>query len=592
MTSRKKGTRGSVRVCVAQLQRTDVVLLCIAVGLLVIVARLFMIMVLQHGFYMSLASGSHELYAQLFPKRGIVYIQDTRTKNELPLAMNKDVFLVFADTRLITSDEQAEDTAEKLSGLLQYNDEEKLELYLQLNKRDDPYEPLIEGIEQELADKIRALELEGIAFVRRPKRFYPEGVLASHVIGFVGKNDDGSAIGRYGVEGYWQKELAGSTGFFEGIRSAKGNSIPLASGNFEEATDGADILLTIDRTLQYKACSILESAMHEYNAQSASLILMDPQTGAVIAMCNLPVFDPNVYNKVDSISVYNNTSIFTPYEPGSIFKPVTMAAAIDSDSVRPSSIYHDTGSIDAGCTKHIQNADLKVYEDQTMTGVLENSVNTGMVYVAQQLGKKNFTKYIEKFGFGKKLGIALDTEVSGTIDTLSVNKGDDIDCYAATAAFGQGITATPMQMVTAFSAIANGGKLLKPYVVEEVRYTDGRVKREKPTVLRQVISPRAASLVSGMLVSVVDSGHAGGAGVKGYYVAGKTGTAQIAGRGGYTEDTNHSFVGFGPVDDPVFAMIVKFEKPERRFSASTAAPTFGKIASFVLQYYGTHPSRE
>jgi stage V sporulation protein D (sporulation-specific penicillin-binding protein) len=565
-------------------------LLCLGV-VVIICIRLFMLMIIQHGFYTALAIGSHEMYAQLFPKRGEVFIQDSRTSEEYPIAINKDLFIVYGNTKKIEDDETAEYVAEKLAEVFSYDDERKLEVFLKLNKRDDPYEPLEQKVEEDVVEKIKNLDLPGINFVRKAHRFYPEDSLAAQVNGFVGKDDDGNDIGRYGIEGYWQKELSGKGGFFEGFRSAIGSWIPLAGRSFEEAEDGADLLLTIDRTLQYKACEILNIAREEYEAETASLIVMDPHSGAIRAMCNLPDFDLNIYNKVESASIYNNNSVFTPYEPGSIFKPVTMAAAINEDLLNPNSLYHDTGSIEAGCTKQIKNAGEKIHGTQTMSGVLENSINTGMVYVAEQLGKKKFRRYVEDFGFGIKEGIELDTEVSGTIASLSKNKGDSIDCYAATASFGQGLTATPLQMVTAFSAIANGGDLLKPYVVEEIRYSDGKTEKTQPVKIREVLTTRTASLVSGMLVNVVDSGHATGADVPGYYVAGKTGTAQISGPGGYTDETNHSFVGFAPVDDPAFVMIVKFEKPQRKYSASTAAPTFGKVAKFLLQYYEVPPER-
>ncbi len=556
-----------------------------------VVVRLFILMILQHDFYVALAAGSHEVYSQLFPERGSVYIQDSRSKEEFPLAINRDFFIVFADTRQIESDDTSEDVAERLSAMFGYNDEQKFELYLKLNKRDDPYEPIELKVEEKLVDTIRELKLPGIGFVRRPHRVYPEGNLAAHVVGFLGKKDDGQDIGRYGVEGYWQEELAGSGGFFSGAKSAAGRWIPLAGRALKSPEDGADILLTIDRTLQFKACEELRKRMEEYEAASASLVILEPYSGAIRAMCSLPDFDPNTYNKVESINVYNNSTIFIPYEPGSIFKPITMVSAINEGVLTPDTYFFDKGSIDAGCKKEIRNADGKVYEDTNMIGVLENSINTGMVFSAQKLGKEKFRDYVEKFGFGIKEGIELDSEVSGTIDSLSRNKGDDIDCYAATASFGQGITATPIQMAAAFGAIANGGKLIKPYIVEELRYPNGKVEKTKPQELSKILSPRSASLVSGMMVSVIDSGQAGGARVPGYYIAGKTGTAQIPGPGGYTEDTNHSFIGFGPIDNPKFVMIVKFEKPNRLYSASTAAPTFGAIAKFIMNYYTVPPSR-
>lgn len=565
-------------------------LICLGI-VLVIMIRLFVLMILQHGFYVALAAGSHEIYSQLFPQRGEIFGQDSRTGEEYPLAINKDMFLVYADTRLITDDETAEDVAEKLAEVFSYDDEKKLEVFMKLQKRDDPYEPIEQKVEESVVDRLKEMNLAGIGFVRKPHRFYPETNLAANVIGFVGKDEEGRDVGRYGIEGYWQKELGGDGGFFEGFRSAVGSWIPLAGKNFKEAEDGADILLTIDRTVQYKACERLRAARDEYGAQSASLIIMDPYTGAIRSMCSLPDFDPNIYNEVESIDIYNNTTIFTPYEPGSIFKPIGMAAVLEEELVTPESTFRDPGSRGGICSKPIKNSDDKVYEIETMSGILENSINTGMVYVAEKLGKKKFRSYVEDFGFGIKEGVELDSEVTGTIDSLSQNKGDEIDCYAATASFGQGITATPLQMVTAFSAIANGGKLMKPYIVQEIRYSDGKKEKIQPKEIKRVIAGRTASLLSGMLVNVVDSGHAGLAGVDGYYVAGKTGTAQIAGPGGYTDETNHSFVGFAPVDAPAFVMIIKFEKPKRAYSATTAAPVFGDIAKFLLQYYQVAPER-
>ncbi|PIR03232.1 MAG: stage V sporulation protein D, partial [Candidatus Magasanikbacteria bacterium CG11_big_fil_rev_8_21_14_0_20_43_7] len=348
---------------------------------------------------------------------------------------------------------------------------------------------------------------------------------------------------------------------------------------------------TIDRTLQYKACERLRQGFYEYGATSASLLILDPKTGAIRAMCSLPDFDPNTYNVVEDTRVYNNTTIFTPYEPGSIFKPLTMIAAMNEEKLTPDTYFYDTGSVDAHCTKPIQNALNKVYKDQTMTGVLENSINTGMVHVVNLLGKHAFLAYLEAYGFGLKTGIPLDSEVTGTIETLREKKTDQVDCYTSTASFGQGITVTPLQMLTAFGAIANEGRIMKPYIVEEIRAADGKIIRTVPEVTKQVVSAQSATLLSAMLVRVIGTGQAKIAAVPGYYVAGKTGTAQIAGPGGYTSDTNHSFVGFAPVDNPAFVMIVKYEKPQRRFADSTAAPVFRDIATFILDYYQIAPER-
>ncbi|MFA4830820.1 MAG: penicillin-binding protein 2 [Patescibacteria group bacterium] len=568
--------------------RAAAIIVSIVAGL--VIFRLSILMIFQHDFYTALAAGSHDVYSQLFPVRGEVFIQGSRAGEEYPLAINRDYFLLYADTRDI-DDAAALEVTEKLAEIFSYNEEKKLEIFAKINKRDDPYEPIEQKVDKDVMEKIEELDLPGIYFLRKPYRYYPEGNLAANIIGFVGKTEDGQDIGSYGIEGYWEKELAGSGGFFSGAKSASGFWIPLAGRSFDPATNGADLHLTIDRTIQYYACERLRIGLEEYGASSASLVIMDPATGAIYAMCSLPDFDPNYYNKVSSIEVYNNNTVFVSYEPGSVFKPVVMAGALNENAVAPETIFYDKGFREGLCSKPIKNAAEKVYQDQTMAGVLENSINTGMVFVAEKLGKTKLREYVERFGFGLRTGIELNTEVGGTAESLSINKKEAIDCYAATASFGQGITATPLQLAAAYSAIANGGLLMKPYIVQEVKYDDGRIDRRRPVIVRQVLEKRAASLLSAMLVNVVDRGHAKRAGVPGYFVAAKTGTAQIPGPGGYISETNHTLVGFGPADAPKFVMVVKYEKPRRAYAESTAAPVFGDIAKFILQYYQVPPGR-
>lgn len=572
-------------------RRLSAVFIFILIGAALIVIRLFILMVLQHNLYVALAANSQEFFSQLSPERGSIYLQDSRSGEEYPAAINRDFFIVFADTREIKDDKTAENVAIKLTEVFAYSAEDKLELYYKLNKRDDPYEPIEQKVDEEVMERIQALALPGIGFVRRPERYYPENNLAAQVLGFYGQTDDGQGVGRYGVEGFWNRELVGSGGFLSGERSAAGRIVSLVGGAFKPPENGADILLSIDRTLQFKACERLRQGLVDYKASGASLIIMDPMSGAIRAMCGLPDFNPNTYNEVSSVSIYNNSAIFTPYEPGSVFKPIVMAAALNEGVVRAETEFFDTGSVEAGCKKPIKNAGNKTYEKQSMVGVLENSINTGMVYVAEKLGRRKLVDYVEAFGFGIKEGLELDSEAPGNIESLYKNENKEFDCYTATASFGQGISATPIQLVTAFGVLANGGSLIKPYIVEEVRYADGRVEKAKPKEIRKVIDKKTASIIGGMLVNVVDNGHAKAARVKGYYVAGKTGTAQIAGPGGYTEDTNHSFVGYAPIDDPRFVMIIKFEKPAAVYSESTAVPVFGDIAEFALQYYQVPPAR-
>ncbi|MBP7992489.1 MAG: penicillin-binding protein 2 [Candidatus Magasanikbacteria bacterium] len=560
-------------------------------GIGIIVMRLFFLMVWQHDFYIALAASAHETSSTLTPKRGEIFIQDSRTGAAFPVAINQDVYIMFADTRLLKTDEVSLNVANKIAEKFNYSVERKAELIKQLNKRTDPYEPIEQKLDQKTMEDLKSLKLTGIGFARVPQRYYPEKNLAASVIGFVGKNKDGAPWGKYGIEGYWQAELAGRGGVAEGLKGGNGIIQPKS---LQPATDGTDLVLTIDRTLQYKACERLRQGMLEYNAESAAMVIMDPFTGAVLVMCSLPDFDPNNYSQVKSIDVFNNRTVFTPYEPGSIFKPIGMAAALNENVVAPTTPYTDTGRRDGVCQGPIQNAGNRTHGAMDMTTVIVKSINTGMVYVVDHLGKDKFVKYVKRFGFGVETGIDVDTEVSGTIDSLMINKGNKLDCYTGTASFGQGVTVTPLQMATAFSAIANGGNLMRPYIVKEKHFADGHTEITKPKIEGTVLTRRGASQIANMLVMAVDTGYAGRARVPGYRVAGKSGTAEIANStsGGYTQTYNHSFIGFAPAENPKYVMIVKYEKPTKfPYAESTSAQIFGEMSKYLMEYYQVPPSR-
>ncbi len=550
-----------------------------------IAARLFVLQVLTHDFYAALASDQHSIFERLFPARGAIYLSDPKSEDgRFPAAVNKSLSLVYSDNRAV--DDPAA-TARQLAPLLEM---EESELLGRLADRTDPYEPLKRKVPENVADRVRALELPGIGFAREQYRFYPDNSASGQVVGFVGSRENGEKVGRYGIEGRWNQELTGEQGYLAAEKDPVGRWIGSAERNFRPAVDGAELTLTIDRNIQYVVCEKLKAAVARHGASGGTVVIMDPRTGAVIAMCSAPDFDPNDFSAAVDMGVYNNPAIFYSYEPGSIFKPVTMAAALDAGKVLPNTVYHDEGQMVIGPFT-IRNSDGKANGWQTMTQVLEKSLNTGAIFAARQLGNEDFLKYVENFGFGRPTGIELDSETGGNISSL--RKSGDI--WSATGSFGQGISVTPLQVVAAYGALANGGKLMRPYVVAEVRRGGGEAVRTEPTVVRQVITKRASTLIGGMLVNVVESGHGARAGVPGYYVAGKTGTAQIA-RGdgqGYEPDAFiGSFVGYAPVDDPAFVMLTKIDRPQDvKFAESSAAPLFGDIAGFLLQYMRIPPDR-
>lgn len=564
---------------------TDRRLFCLKAGwvffAVLIVFRLLVLQVFGHQFYLEAAEGRHNLYQKLFPERGRIYFSDLKkTKEFSPLAINQDVFRVVADPQLVDNPLRA---ARILAGKLEVDEGEVLG---KLNKEGSRYEIIKKQISEDLVEQLKLEKINGLIFERERFRFYPERDLASQIAGYYGFDSSGEAKGHYGLEGYFNDLLAGEQGYLSGEQGARGAWLPLTDRQIKKAVDGADLYLTIDRTLEYVACQELKKGIEEYQAAGGTVIILNPQTGAILAMCNEPGFDPNNYNQVDNIGLFNNSAIFTPYEPGSVFKAVTMAGALDAGRVTPETKYIDKGFAKFGGYT-IKNAADKVYGEQTMIGVIKESINTGAIFAAQQLGNDLFKKYVKDFGFGVLTGIELDTEVAGNINSLE-KRGD---IYTATASFGQGVTVTSLQLAAAFSAIANGGKLYKPYLVSEIHYADGKVEKKQPQLVRQVIKPRTAKLLTGMLTVVVQEGHGKRAQVPGYYIAGKTGTAQVPNPSGpgYLETTKQTFVGFGPVDNPQFVMLVKYDEPERRFAEYSAVPTFGAIAKFLLQYLEVPP---
>jgi len=554
---------------------------------LLITAKLFDFQVLKFDFYAALASDQHDIYKKLFPERGTIYLKDrelTLLSNQeslYPAALNKDYNLIYAQPKNLKK--PVEEIAKILVPLLDLKEDE---LLTKLSKKDDPYEPLKHKVEDSLAEEIKNLKIDGINVVKETFRYYPENNIGANVYGYVGVGD-GLKKGYYGLEGYFNKELTGQQGEIQSEKDITGNPISTADTIFNRAQDGDSLVLTLDKTIEYEVCSQLNEHAQIIGADNGAAIVMNPKTGAILAMCSWPDFDPNEYNKVDDLSVYNNRAIFEPYEIGSIFKPITMAAALDLGKITPETTYFDDGLVKIDRFT-IMNYDKLPHGKMTMTQVLEKSLNTGAIFAARQIGKNDFVNYVEKFGFGQKTGIELDTENPGNIDTL-YKKGE---IYMATGSFGQGITATPIQMVQAFSAIANGGEMVKPYIIEEIHKPDGTIIKTEPAPAKRIISSKTATLLTGMLVSVVERGEGTKAKVPGYYLAGKTGTAQIAEGGVYSNRTNHSFIGFAPIKDPVFLMIIKFENPKKgSFASVSTAPLFSRLSKFILDYYHVVPDK-
>jgi len=544
-----------------------------------IIGRSFVLQVLRYPIYKALASDQRDFSETLIPQRGEIFIKDQ--DGELyPLAINRRFWKVYAvPTEVINPEE----VALKLESLLDIPCEK---IQARLAKVNDPYEPIKNKVSDEQAAKIEDLELEGIYTAPEDWRYYPEGDFVSHVLGFVGFKDE-EKVGQYGIEEYYEERLAGENGFLEAERTGSGAWISVGLKNLEPARDGDDLVLTIDRTIQFLAKSQLEELVERFDAQGGTIIVMDPTSGAIKAMTSLPSFEPNEYFGVEDIDVFLNPATQKLFEPGSVFKPIVMAAGLDLGKITPQSTYEDKGVlyIDG---YNIRNADEKIHGIRTMTQVLEESLNTGAVHVVGLLKKDEFYKYLKDFGLDIPTGVELTGEIGGDISPLTTNR----DINYATASFGQGIAMTPLELLTAISTIANGGKMMKPHIIEKFIHPDGSQEEVVPKEVTQVISSQAAMKLTAMMVSVVRNGYGKKAGVEGYFVAGKTGTAQVPKEGKYSlDETIHSFAGFAPAFDPRFAILIKLDNPQGlRFSADSVAPTFSKMAKFLLNYYQIPPS--
>lgn len=465
------------------------------------------------------------------------------------MAINKDFFYAYASPMNIKEKEAA---AVQVSMILGMDQKDLLEKF----SRESLYVALKEKISDEEYAKIKGAKIEGIYADKKKMRYYPQGSVAGQLAGFV--DDDGK--GRYGLEEYYDEELS----------------------------KGQSLVLNIDYNIQYQAETMLAAAREKLNAMVSEAIVADPKTGAIMAMAKTPNFDPNNYKEYakKNIDIFKNESCQTLFEPGSVFKGITMASALNEGKVTPDTKYTDTGILKVG-PDTIYNYGHRSYGLQTMTNVLEHSINTGAAFAESQLGNEPFAGYVEKFGVFEPTGIDMP-------ETFSSNSGFKKG-YAinyVTASYGQGIWMTSIQLIRAYSALANGGWLVQPAVVR-----DGR-KDADASKKRQVITKETSETISKMLASVVDNGFGKAAKVPGYTISGKTGTAQMSwstlniSQRGYSDKTTQSFIGFFPSGDPKFLILAKMKAPEANTAEYSAIPIFTELAKYVIYVTQLPPNEE
>jgi cell division protein FtsI/penicillin-binding protein 2 len=556
-------------------------ILCASFFLLsfVIIIKLFIIQILQHSRFEAEAEQQHWIIQEIPAKRGKILSADGAV-----LASNQDYFLLYGEPRRMSVENKAlvaRALSEALASEERGTSVELFSKYYDLLGRDLWWIALEPKIDPLTKSRLEDLDLEGIGFEVAPIRYYPEGTLASHILGFVAQDEFGEKIGYFGIEGALDGELRGKAGKVLQEKDASGNPILIGGFNQVGSIPGRDVTLTIDRAVQYLVEKSLKEGVEKYGAESGSVIVMDPLSGRIIALANYPSFDPaNLLTEEDA----RNIAISDIYEPGSVMKPFTISAGIDTGKITPASTFVDSGPVVySGYT--IDNWDGKHHGVQDIAQLLQKSNNIGAAWVGHQTGTKNLYEYLENFGFGSKTGIDLEGEDTGVLRDYST--WTDIDL--ANISFGQGISATPLQVLNAFNSFANGGILYRPQIISEIKTDKGTMTIEKK-VIRRVLPEKTVETMHDLLISAVDQGESKFYNIKDYKIAGKTGTAQIPKEGKYDSSlTNATFLGY-LAKSKKFSMLVRLEKPQTSYyAAETAVPLWMDLARQLISYYAISP---
>jgi len=540
------------------LKRLSLIKIMLSIFFLVVIFRLVLIMFVEHEAYLARAKSQQIQKEEIFAKRGNIY---DRKGRELAISLEKES--IFVDPADFKSE-----NINILTNYVSFNTEQfdKNRRFVWIGRK----------VDHSVVEKLKALKLEGLGFVTEGARFYPNGHLASHVIGFVNIDDQGIE----GLERYYDKYLKTEKSSKTIMRDAAGKK--LSDGNFWEIK-GNDVVLTIDEGLQYIVEKHLDEAMSKWQASSATAIMMDPFTGEILAMANRPTYDPNNLNSVKNMANVRNRAITDLYEPGSTFKIVTASGALEEKIVKLSSKFDcSQGYIDVG-GKRVKDAHR--HGVLTFEEVIQKSSNVGTIKIAMMLGKDRLYKYIKKFGFGEKTGIDLPGEVSGYVRPPERWSGTSLGAIP----IGQEVAVTALQILRAYSAVANGGFLVNPYLVSEVRSPDGKILFKAVIKRNRVISEETSEIMKNILKKVTEEGGtATQARLEGNAVAGKTGTAQKYDpkTGRYSKDKFvGSFVGFIPVQNPRIALIVVIHDPKgAHYGGVVAAPVFKAISDEALAY--------
>ena len=546
----------------------------------VVVVRLVMIQVIEHERHEAHADRTWAIETK--GPRGAIL-----DRNGFPLATSIDAWEVHVDTRLwARSQFQSTDASRRLAELLRADESVVLSLAAQTHGEGGHDALIAYGLSNALGAQIHAEALHGVQVKKTSSRRYLEGSMAAPVIGLVGRDEQGLAGLEYELDGV----LAGEAGLLVQEVDGLGHPIPFGPRAELPYQEGATIVLTIDRNLQWIAETTLLDAVRQWDAKGGHIIMMDPRNGDILALASLPSYDPTTIDLDDpeSMALLRSRAATDIYEPGSTMKVVTVAAALDVGIISPETTFIDTGAVVIE-DYTIRNFDLSYHGEQTMTQLLQRSLNTGSVWVAQQLGARKFYEYVYRFGFGESTQSGLPGEIGGVVtDSTDITWSP---AQLATSSFGQGIAVTPLQIVQAYATIARGGVPIRPRLVTAV-ITDEGVNRFEPQTGTRVISRETAATLTWMMQAVVDGVLGHPAQVDGWPVAGKSGTSDVVEDGVYLENESlASFAGFAPAEDPRVVVLIRIDRPQGElYGGIVAAPIFSELMRAVLPYLGVPPT--
>lgn len=549
--------------------RFSSLLAILAVGLTVVSVRLVYIQLVAGPSYAAAAAEQRTSDITLNPERGFILDREGEV-----LAESMDARTVYAVPSAV-QDKQG--TANAVASALGGDPA----VYLEKLSRDTNFVYLARKVDVARAQALKDLGIKGLGFLEDSRRVYPSNELACQVLGFVGVDDEGLS----GLELFYNDVLAGTPGRLIGERDTQGRPIPGGVAFEEEAVDGQDIVLTIDKDIQYQAQIALAEAVSEWQAQAGSIIVMDPRTGEILAMASVPQFNPNDFGAYEG-STYRNRPIVDTYEPGSTIKSLTASAVIEKAVYRPDSMFELPPTIQVG-GRTIHEAHDRATVNWSLTEIVTNSSNVGSVMLGMALGEEGLYESFSAFGLTEKTGVDYPGEAQGWLPSPDQWSPSSI----ATIPFGQGVSVTPLQLARSLCAIANGGELVTPHFLREVPESPS-TKLDWPT--ERAISAETAAAMRLVLTDVVNEGTGAAAAVPGYQVAGKTGTAQKArtdGQPGYAAGKYvASFSGFLPAENPSVLIIVNIDEPSRAiYGGTVAAPTFSRVARFCVEHLKIPP---